>query len=439
MTKFTRRRFIKTAGGALVGAAVTPLAGFKHPKIAPSDTVNVALIGCRSMGFGDLANTLNVEGVNCIGLCDIDQNILEERAADVQEMTGENPRLYRDYRELLENPDLDAVVIGTPDHWHCLQTVHALEAGKHVYVEKPLANSIAEIDVMKRAANHYGKVVQVGQQQRSGTHWLKVVDIVQSGRLGKIRDVNLWGNFGYGVGAEPVEDSSVPKGVDYDMWLGPAPDRAFNRNRFHGSWRYYWSYGGGVQTDWGVHLLDIALWAMEVDGPPNSVHSIGGIFSGLDRSIEVADTQTTTYAFNDYNMTWKHTGGPEIGPYNRHYGIAFVGNNGTLVVNREGWEIIPVMDNDDNPRIERIPFQEGDSSYHDVHAENFIESIRGNDTVNTPIEAGHLAASYAHWGNISYLTGDTLKWGRDNKLVDEHEFSEIIKPDYRAPWTFPNL
>ncbi len=439
MTKFTRRQFIRTSGSMLAGATVAPLAGFKSLSVAPSDTVNIALIGCRSMGFGDLQNALQVEGVQCIGLCDVDRNVLEERAGDVEEMTGNAPELYGDYRELLDNPDLDAVIIGTPDHWHCLQTVHALEAGKHVYVEKPLANSIAEIDMMKKAANHFGKVVQVGQQQRSGAHWQEVVEIVQSERLGKIRDVNLWGNFGYGVGAVPVENSPVPEGVDYDMWLGPAADHAFNQNRFHGSWRYYWPYGGGVQTDWGVHLLDIALWAMNIDGPPISVHSVGGIFSGLDRSIEVADTQTTTYAFSNFNMTWKHTGGLEMGPYDRHYGIAFVGNNGTLVVNRDGWEIIPVMDGDDNPMIEPVPFQEGISSYHDVHARNFIESIRGNETANTPIEAGHLAAYYGHLGNLSYLTGDTLRWDRNGNLIDEHEYSDIINPEYRSPWTFPNI
>lgn len=438
MSKFTRRQFIRTSSTALAAASVAPLSSLRNFTVAPSDTVNIALIGCRSMGFGDLTNALNVEGVNCIGLCDIDKNILENRAADVKEMTGSAPQLYGDYRKLLENDDLDAVIVGTPDHWHCLQTVHALEAGKHVYVEKPLANSIAEVDIMKKAANHYGPVVQVGQQQRSGSHWQHVVDLVQSGHLGKIRDVNLWGNFGYGVGASQVENSTVPEGVDYDMWLGPAPDRTFNQNRFHGSWRYFWPYGGGVQTDWGVHLLDIALWAMEVDGPPNSVHSIGGIFSGMDRAIEVADTQATTYGFNDFNMEWKHTGGLEVGPYNRHYGVAFVGNKGTLVVNRESWEIIPVEDEDDQPLIERVS-EEGDSSYHDVHANNFIESIRGNETPAAPIEAGHLAASYAHWGNVSYLTGDTLKWGRDGKMVDEHEYADLMKPDYRTPWTFPNV
>lgn len=438
MRKFTRRQFLRASSTALAAASVAPLTSLKNITIAPSDTVNIALIGCRSMGFGDLQNALKVDGVSCIGLCDIDQNILENRASDIENITGTVPKLYNDYRELLDNPDLDAVIIGTPDHWHCLQTVHALEAGKHVYVEKPLANSIAEIDVIKKAADYYGHVIQVGQQQRSGAHWQKVVDLVQSGHLGKIRHVDLWGNFGYGVGAVPVENSAIPDGVNYDMWLGPAPTRPFNQNRFHGSWRYFWQYGGGVQTDWGVHLLDIALWAMEINGMPNSIYSTGGIFSGMDRTIEVADTQTTTYAFHDFNMEWKHTGGIQIGPYNRYYGIAFVGNKGTLVVNRESWEIISVEDENEEPLIQSVT-EEGKSSYHDVHAKNFIESIRGNQTVAAPIEAGHLAAMYAHLGNLSYQTGDTLKWYSDGKLINENKYSDIIKPVYRNPWTFPRI
>lgn len=439
MKKYTRRQFIKTSGSALVGASVAPFAGFNNSTLAPSDTVAVGLIGCRSMGFGDLENALKVEGVVCRGLCDIDRTILEERAAEVEQMTGEKPALYKDYRNMLESDDLDAVIIGTPDHWHCLNTVHALQAGKHVYVEKPLANSIAEVDVMKKAAKRYGKVVQVGQQQRSGKHWQEIVNIVQSGGVGKIRHVNIWGNFGYGSGPDRVEDSPVPDGVDYDMWLGPAPERPFNRNRFHGSWRFFWDHGGGVQTDWGAHLVDVALWAMNIDGPPLSVQSSGGIFSGENNAIEMADTQTTTYRFKDFNIVWQHNGGLEVGPFNRNYGVAFVGNDGTLVVNREGWEIIPERSGDDTPVIEPIPFQQGVASNHDLHAANFIDSIQNGGEPNCPIEAGHLAAYYTHLGNVAYRANRQLEWNDEGQLINENDFSDFIKPEYRTPWTFPRI
>ena len=438
MSKLTRRQFIITSGSAMAGAAVAPLAGFSK-STAPSDTVSVGLIGCRSMGFGDLQNALKVDGVVCHGLCDVDSTVLEQRAAEVEKMTGGKPVLYKDYRKMLESDELDAVIIGTPDHWHCLITVHALQAGKHVYVEKPMANSVAEADVMKEAANRYGKIVQVGQQQRSGKHWQKVVNIVQSGGIGKIRHINLWGNFGYGEGPPRVEDSSVPEGVDYDMWLGPATKHPFNKNRFHGSWRFFWDHGGGVQTDWGAHLVDVALWAMNIDGPPLSVQSAGGIFSGKDNAIEVADTQTTIYAFEDFNMTWQHNGGIETGPFNRNYGVAFVGNMGTLVVNRGGWEIIPEKSEDDSPVIEPVPFQQGDESYHDIHAANFIDCIRNGGKPNCPIEAGHLAAWYTHMGNVSYRANKRLEWDDNGKLIDEGNVSDFIKPDYRKPWAFPEV
>ncbi|MEX0928636.1 MAG: Gfo/Idh/MocA family oxidoreductase, partial [Balneolales bacterium] len=252
---YTRRTFLKTSGGALAGSAITPM-GFPGRKPA-SDTITVGLIGCRSMGFGVLSNALDLPGVVCGGLCDIDENILKERSAGVEEKTGKSPALFSDYRKLLDDNDIDAVIIGTPDHWHCLQTIHALEAGKHVYVEKPMANSVGECELMVKAASRYGGIVQVGQQQRSGTHWQEVVKVVQSGRLGNIRHVKLWCNFNYGKGPARVADEAVPDGVDYDMWLGPAPARPFNRNRFHGSWRFFWGHGGGLITDWGAHLLDV--------------------------------------------------------------------------------------------------------------------------------------------------------------------------------------
>src|SRR5690625_1817497 len=328
MKNISRLEFIKTSGSALATASIAPLFSLGNSKkAASSDTVTIGLIGCRSMGFGDLVNALKVDGVTCHSLCDVDRTVLEEKGAEVEQMTGEKPVLYKDYRRMLENDDLDAVIVGTPDHWHCLNTVHALEAGKHVYVEKPLANSIAEIDVIKKAASYHGKVVQVGQQQRSGKHWQKVVGIVQSGGIGKIRHVNIWGNFGYGSGPDKVKDTPVPEGVEYDMWLGPAPERPFNRNRFHGSWRFFWDYGGGLQTDWGAHLLDVALWAMNVDGPPLMVQSSGGIFSGQNKAIEMADTQTTTYNFENFNMVWQLNGGLETGPFNRNYGVSFVGKD----------------------------------------------------------------------------------------------------------------
>jgi predicted dehydrogenase len=203
--------------------------------------VGVALMGCKGMGNYDLENHLRLPDVECIALCDIDENILNERAESITKKTGKKPKLVKDYRKLIDDKSIDVIIIGAPDHWHCLPTVHACEAGKDVYVEKPLANSIAEIQIMLKAARKYNRVVQVGQQQRSGQHWQDCVGIVKSGKLGTIRKIKTWGYFDYGKGGPKVPDSEVPAGVDYDLWLGPAAKHPFNKNRFHGSWRFFWN------------------------------------------------------------------------------------------------------------------------------------------------------------------------------------------------------
>ncbi|SMO87388.1 Gfo/Idh/MocA family protein [Fodinibius sediminis] len=438
MDTYSRRRFIKTTGGALASAMTAGLGLNRQSPGSPAERLSVGLIGCRNMGFGLLQHALKVPGVVCRGLCDVDRNVLEGRRRDVEKQTGETPPLYSDYRKLLEDQELDAVFIGTPDHWHCLQTIHALQAGKHVYVEKPLARTITEGELIREAARTYGKVVQVGQHQRSGAHWQKVVGMIRDGHLGSLRTVRLWANFDYGKGPERLPDEPVPEGVDYDMWLGPAPKRPFNQNRFHGVWRFDWDYGGGLITDWGAHLLDIPLWALEIDGPPQSVSSVGGIFSGEDRAIDMADTQSVVYQFEDVNMVWEHNGGLQTGPYERNYGLAFVGNRGTLVVNREGWQVIPERDGN-QPLVREIPFRESGEGGHGAHVANFIDSIRTGAELNCPVEAGRLSAFYGHIGNIAHRTDERLRWNEAGALIGRDRYEHLITPQYRSPWQLPRL
>ncbi|HKL33742.1 MAG TPA: Gfo/Idh/MocA family oxidoreductase, partial [Tangfeifania sp.] len=258
----SRRHFIKKsalAASAVGVASVIPEKAWSA-ETAASDKVNTALIGCRNMGFGILKHHLDTGQVNCVALCDVDENVLNERANTVKNDYNQSPELYKDYRRVLERSDIDSVIIGTPDHWHCLIMVDAVQAGKDVYVEKPMANTIGECNIMVKAANRYNQVVQVGQQQRDNKVFKDVMGLIKSGEIGTLRKVNIWANFNYGLGNFPVANSEVPQGVDYDFWLGPAPDRPFNQNRFHGSWRHFWDYGGGLMSDWGVHLLDMGLW-----------------------------------------------------------------------------------------------------------------------------------------------------------------------------------
>jgi predicted dehydrogenase len=435
----SRRDFIKGTGSLLAGAAFTPLISSELIACSSaSDTVRIALIGCRGMGLYNLKDHLKVPGVECVAMCDVDENVLNEKSAEIKQLTGKAPKLYKDYRKIIDDKSIDAVIVGTPDHWHCLPTVHACEAGKDVYVEKPLANSIAECQVMLKAARKYNRIVQVGQQQRSGQHWQDAIAFVKSQKLGKLRKIKAWGFFEYGKTSPKVADSPAPAGVDFEMWLGPAPARSFNSGRFHGNWRFAWDYGGGLLTDWGVHLLDIALWA--VDGKmPTSIQSAGGIYAYKDNAIETADTQTVIYEYPDLLIEWEHVGGLNKGYYGRHYGIVFIGTNGALVINREGWEVIPEEEGG-VPKIEAIPFQVADQKDHEKHVNNFISSIKSRTRPICDVEIGKNAATLAHMGNVAYRTGNKLYWDASrNNFTNDAKANALIEPVYRQPWKFPKI
>ena len=436
-----RRNFLKTSATAAAGIGISSRlsASLMAPSrvLGANDRINVDLIGCRNKGWWNLEDILKQPKVEIHTLCDIDSQVLEDKAGQLSANAGPKPNITKDYRLVLEDKDIDAVIIGTPDHWHCLPTVEACEAGKHVYVEKPLANSVGEINVMLDAARKYKSLVQVGQQQRSGAHWKTAMDFVKSGKLGTIRQVKFWGNFNYGAGNMPVPDSDPPDGVDYDRWLGPAPKKPFNKNRFHGSWRMFRDYGGGLLTDWGVHLIDMGLWAMEVQGAPLSVQSLGGNFASRDRALEMPDTLTVLYEMDGYNMIWEHNGGIQTGPYDQNYGVKFMGSNGTLVADRDKWRIFPEGGGED-ARMKAMEPQTSDFKSHLNHCENFIRAIRHGDSLNAEIEFGHRSALYAHLGNISYWANERVVYDeQQRKITNSEKANDMVTPAYRAPWKFP--
>lgn len=434
----SRRNFLRHSASAVATGLIMPsiLNGNNlfARSIGANDQINVALIGCRSMGWADLSDFLIHPEVNCVALCDIDKKVLEQRATEVEKLRNKKPQLYGDYRKLLEKKDIDAVIIGTPDHWHCLQMVDACAAGKDVYVEKPIANSIAECDAMVGAAKKYNRVVQVGQQQRSGNHWHEMKKYIDSGKLGKIARVNVWANFNYATILNPVLDSTAPSEVDFETWLGPAPERTFNEKRFHGLWRMFWDYGGGLMTDWGVHLIDMALWGMDVRGMPKRVISSGGNFAYPDNYAETFDTLSVIYEYDDFIIQWSNIAGTETGPYGRNYGLEFKGVNGTLVANRESWEVYPEQNRVE--AIKNLP----DFQDHKGHVANFLDCIK-NRKMNTActIDNGSLCAKYAHLGNISARVGSALVYDDVKKTFNNPMADKLIKPDYRKPWSFPKL
>lgn len=438
-----RRNFLQKSALSAAGLGLSPLFGSAHGAIfgqtAPSNKVKVALIGCRSMGFSNLSNFLKYPEVECVALCDIDDEWLNKRAADVEKSTGKKvPHLYKDWRKVIDNKDIDAVIIGTPDHWHCLPTIYACQAGKDVYVEKPLSNTIEECNLMEKAARKYNRVVQVGQWQRSDPHWDEAANFLKAGNIGRIRTVKVWA-YQDGKPTLPiVADSPVPAGVDYDMWLGPAPKRPFNIYRFHYNFRFFWDYAGGLMSDWGVHLLDYALEGMNAD-LPSRVYSGGGKFAYPDDAMETPDTLMATYAYKDFNIIWDHACGINHGPFDKKEGLAFFGENGTLVLTRAGWEVLPVIAGKE-ARMEAVPFKKGEGKGLYNHVGNFLSCIKSRELPHADIAIGARVAKMSHLANISCRLQREVRWDDTNSVfIGDNEATALSKAYYRAPWELPKL
>jgi len=432
----SRRKFLKNSAIAAAGLTIAPAFSGTIKGIPASDRINIGLIGCNGQGFSNLSAFLRHPEVECLALCDIDESVLNRRASNVEKIRGTKPaNLYRDWRKLIDNKDINLVIVGTPDHWHCMQMVAACEAGKDVYCEKPIGRTIEECNLMVKAAAKYKSIVQVGQWQRSDPHWQDAVNFINSGKLGKIRLVRVFSYQGWCPTIPVLADEPVPAGVDYDMWLGPAPKRPFNRNRFHFTFRWFWDYAGGLMTDWGVHLLDYALFGMNVTAP-KSIMAMGGKYGYPDDACETPDSLQTIYEFNGFNVLWDHAIGIDDGAYGRNHGLGFVGENGTLVVDRGGWEVIPEKVNN-KIRMEAVPLKKGTNEGLKNHVKNHLDCIKSrNPNTNASIEIGAHIAKFSALGNIAYRTGKKLVWD-GMKFTNDTEANSYLIPDYRDPWKLP--
>lgn len=439
----SRRKFLRNtafaAGGSVLASALhnRAFAYFKN-NIAPSDQLNVAAIGINGQGWSNVKAAMKVPGVNITALCDIDKNVLGKRMDELGKMNRDTSKVttYNDYRQLLDRKDIDAVIVGTPDHWHALQMIHACQAGKDVFVEKPVGNSIGECRQMVKAQQKYNRVVQCGQWQRSQQHFKDAVDYVHSGKLGNIRTVKVWCYLDWKWPLDVKPDGPVPAGVDYARWLGPAPTRPFNPNRFHFTFRWFWDYAGGLMTDWGVHLLDYALIGMKVANP-HSISTVGGKFAKPDSADETPDTLMAMYEFDGFNIIWDHAVGIGNGNYGKDHGVAFIGNNGTLVLNRGGWE---VLEEKKNTNKVSEPFHKSMDNGLERHWINFVDVIKSRNMqdLHCPIQAGADIASFAQMGNIAYRTGQKLHWDAAKKqFTDEAINHKYFMKEYHNGYKLP--
>jgi len=441
----SRKKFIYQSslilGGGLLASSLDShaFAIFKN-RVAPSDQLNIGAIGINGMGWADVKAALKVPGVNLVAVCDVDSNVIKKRLSELpsDKYDVSKIKVFEDYRKLLELKEVDAVIIGTPDHWHALIMIHACQAGKDVYVEKPVGNSIIECNRMVAAQQKYNRAVQSGQWQRSQQHFQDAIDFVHSGQLGNIRTVKVWCYQGWMRPAPIVPDSAVPAGINYKQWLGPAPTRTFNASRFHFNFRWFWDYAGGLMTDWGVHLLDYALIGMKAS-IPKTIVGLGGKFAYPELSEETPDTLTTLYEFDNFNLVWDSAMGIDNGSYGKDHGVAFIGNNGTLVLYRGGWEVI---EEKQSKTKASSPFHKPTDNGLNKHMENFISVIKSRkmEDLHCSIQAGAHVATVAQMGNISFRTGKKLIWDKTKeRFTDEAVNAAYLLKQYHNGYSLPKI
>ena len=424
MSAFSRRSFLASTAAASAAAAA---------QTAPSDRVRIGLIGCGGISTADSNAFLAHPECEIVAICDVDDSMMEKTARRLEQQRGKRPGFaHRDFRRIVERSDVDVCVVCTPDHWHALPTLAAFQAGKDVYVEKPLATSIAEGRVLKEAAARNNRIAQMGTHWRSGEHFREAVEIVRAGKIGKVRQVRCTAYLDWVTDCGNPPDGPVPAGVDYDMWLGPAPLRPFNKNRFHFNFRWFWDYAGGLMTDWGVHLINLALWAMGPDWP-RSVVSSGGKYA-LQDNTETPDTQIAVYDFPSYTLIWEHQVQCGLGPDRREHAVAFTGADATLFLHTGGWEIVA----EPKKRHSVVEMKRAaitDEKIRAAHARDFLNCVRSRKPPVENLDIGHHVSSVSHLGNFALRSKSRIEWdAAAERVKDNPAANALLSRAYRAPW-----
>ena len=381
--------------------------------------------------------------VNCVALCDVDPDKLQHAADDVKELTGSEPKRYKDYRELLAAEKPDIVIIATPDHWHALQTIAALKAGSHVFVEKPTAHTVNESRAMVKAARETGKVVQVGLHRRIGPHHVNAINFLRSGKAGKVGMVRSFVHYPGGKEGAKA-NGTVPDGMDWDMYCGPAPLRPFNSKIHPGGWRQFHDFANGQIGDWGVHWLDqIMLWTEEKG--PRRIFSSGGrpisgpaVLNDKEQSTDAPEEQIAVFDFEGFTATWEHRKFAANHAEKHSIGTYFYGTEGTLHIGwRDGWTFYP-----SNGKAQVIhedhQLQEPDGHNMKLLWEDFIKGIEGKGTPVANIEAAHRSSILPMLANLSLKLGRSLTWdSAKEEITGDPEAAKGLARPYRGPWEYP--
>jgi predicted dehydrogenase len=439
-----RRSFLKSAGAGLLSAAAY------RNVLGANERVRTGFIGIGLIGKRHLLDFLGQQDVDVVGISEVYEPRLREGIATVAEKSGKQAEGFKDFRRMLDRKDIDAVVVSTPDHWHALMTILACAAGKDVYVEKPLTLFVREGRWMVDAAKHHKRIVQVGTQQRSGEQYKQCVELIRQGHIGEVRNIriasfrNIMPGFTKPVGTEKLSPA------DWQMWLGPAPDRPFDENRCIYHFRWFWDYSGGQTTNLLSHNLDIVQWAMSA--MPRTVAAMGGRYSlkGLGETPDVFEA-IFDYANPGFILNWSSS---EISA-NRRGGLEFCGTKGTLRLERSGFEVIPdpmIQAEDQIPSFteRRAPRsspptlrttamkKEGYEQVRDQfvpHVRNFLDCIKSRQQPVSDVESGHKTSASCLLANIALKVGRTIRWDdTKEEIIGDRESSKLLIKDYRAPW-----
>lgn len=442
MGEMTRRELLRTAGMAAAAGALPALGAAEvdrtpAPESGPratgrqvgaNDKIVLGLIGCGGMGASNMRSFMGYPDVEVAALCDVDDNRITQDYMDVTKKYGKKPDVYRDYRKMLERKDIDAVIVGTPDHWHALNLIHACQAGKDSYCEKPLSHNLVESVKMAEAARYHRRIVSCGTWQRSTKEFTDAIAYVRSGKLGKITHCRAWIADGTRIGK--VKPSAVPTNLDYNMWIGPAEMVPYQSNKVHWNWRWVMNTGGGLTTDWGVHMMDIALLGMSRDQDlvmPYEVMAYGGEWAIDDDDRDAPDTIESIMRFKDPNfvMTWSvlrdHPGKPG-------HCTEFVSADGkTVRVWRGGWLILDADGKE-------IPKEETEAPPN--HWRDWLDCVKSRKQPRADISSVAQTTIVCHLVNCSLYSGEAVKW--DKRRMDivgkAGKETQAYAREYRAPW-----
>lgn len=417
---------------ASAAAASASLAVGRYAKASPNDRVQVCVIGVRGRGSGVGKNFASLPDVQITHICDVNESLLDGYGKQIEEIQKSAPKAINDLRRALDDKSVDAIVVTTPDHWHALATIWGCQAGKHVYVEKPISNNVFEGRQMVLAARKHNRVVQVGTQSRSVPHYAEIVKLLRDGRIGRVHMAKAW-NSQQRRRVASVPDEPVPAGLDWNIWQGPAPERNYNANRYTYGWRWMWDYGTGDMGNDGVHDLDIARWGLGVDYPTEVQCTADKLVFAGDIQ-ETPDTQLATFKFPDQQALlvyeqrlWS--------PYHQEgfeNGVAFYGTDGYIVVGRQGWKLVE--------KRNKVAIENAVTFSDMPHIQNFVDAIKNGSQLNCDIEEGYKSTLLAHLGNISFRVGRPLKFdSQTHSITGDQEANSLLKREGRNEFRIPDL